>query len=213
MLQDLDSKITNSSDPKQPLRDALAGDAITPRLRLVLTSLLDDSWVDARFYCIAHYDVRFNLRVVLGKKLGVEAHQKMTGEDLAKYKYHIDLGGAGGTTWTGTIHKMSLPGVLFHHETSMRDSYFDDIKPWVHYIPVKENLSDLREKFKWAEAHPKECQRISAAASEWVKKFNTRAALLRHNYDMLAVKLKKTLDPSGSLLVPFKRAHPHLAPL
>jgi len=32
----------------------------------------------------------------------------------AKYKYHIDLGGGGGTTWTGTIEKLALP-VRFVH--------------------------------------------------------------------------------------------------
>lgn len=40
---------------------------------------------------------------------------------LAKYKYHIDIGGGGGTSWTGTIQKLALPGLLFHHETPTKD--------------------------------------------------------------------------------------------
>ncbi|CEG01852.1 Lipopolysaccharide-modifying protein [Ostreococcus tauri] len=190
------------------MRETLARNDITPRLRLVLNSLLDNSWIDAKFFCVARYDSRFPLRVKLGKELRVEADRKMTGDDLAKYRYHIDLGGAGGTTWTGTIHKMSLPGVLFHHETAMRDSYFDSIKPWVHYIPVAEDLRDLRQKFDWAQANPQKCKQISAAASAWVKAFNTRRALLRHNYNTLAVNLAKTIDPSKKHLVPFEKAHP-----
>lgn len=31
-------------------------------------------------------------------------------KDLAKYKYQIDLGGGGGTTWSGTWHKLAMPG-------------------------------------------------------------------------------------------------------
>ena len=39
----------------------------------------------------------------------------------AKYKYHIDLAGGGGTTWTGTMQKLALPGLLFHHVTPTKD--------------------------------------------------------------------------------------------
>ena len=37
--------------------------------------------------------------------------------EQAKFKYHIDLGGGGGTTWTVTIEKLAMPGLLFHHMT------------------------------------------------------------------------------------------------
>jgi len=38
------------------------------------------------------------------------AGEYLNGTQLAKYKYHIDLGGGGGTTWTGTVNKLGLPG-------------------------------------------------------------------------------------------------------
>jgi hypothetical protein len=85
----------------------------------------------------------------------------MTISDHAKYKYHIDLGGGGGTTWTGTIQKLALPGVLFHHVTPTKDWFHDLLIPWEHYIPIKTDLSDLREKYEWAESHPEEARRIS----------------------------------------------------
>ena len=34
------------------------------------------------------------------ESIGVATGESMTMLELAKYKYHIDLGGAGGTTWT-----------------------------------------------------------------------------------------------------------------
>ena len=52
------------------------------------------------------------------KALGVDAAVRVTEEQLGKYKYQIDIGGAGGTTYTGTISKLSMPGVLLHHETA-----------------------------------------------------------------------------------------------
>ena len=59
-----------------------------------------------------------------------------------------------------------FPGLLFHHETLTKDFFHDEMKPYEHYVPVKMDLSDLREKFDWAEAHPEEAQRIAKAATE-----------------------------------------------
>ena len=94
-------------------------------------------------------------------------------EELSLYKYHIDLGGGGGTTWTGTLQKLALPGVLFHHVTPTKDFFHDLLEPWVHYIPIKEDISDLKEKMEWAEAHPEEAQRISEHATAFVRWWGT----------------------------------------
>ncbi|KAL7447989.1 hypothetical protein ACHAWC_000255, partial [Mediolabrus comicus] len=101
------------------------------------------------------------------------AGEYMNGLELAKYKYHIDLGGGGGTTWTGTTHKLGMPGLLFHHVTPTKDYIHDYIKPWVHYVPVQSDLTDLLEKLEWAESHPKEAKRISDNATELIKRLKT----------------------------------------
>jgi hypothetical protein len=101
------------------------------------------------------------------------AGEYMNGLELAKYKYHIDLGGGGGTTWTGTTHKLGMPGLLFHHVTPTKDYIHDYIKPFVHYVPVQSDLSDLLEKLEWAESHPKEAKRISDNATELIKRLKT----------------------------------------
>ncbi|KAL7527229.1 hypothetical protein ACHAXR_001857, partial [Thalassiosira sp. AJA248-18] len=107
---------------------------------------------------------------LLQDKFGISAiGQSMNMMEHARYKYHIDLGGGGGTTWTGTIEKLALPGVLFHHVTPSKDWFHDHLQPWVHYIPVATDLSDLREKYDWAEANPKEAQRIAEAGTEFAR--------------------------------------------
>ena len=47
-----------------------------------------------------------------------------------------------------------MPGLLFHHTTVTKDYIHDQMKPYVHYVPVKADLSDLKEKYDWAEANP-----------------------------------------------------------
>lgn len=59
-----------------------------------------------------------------------------------------------------------MPGLLFHHITPTRDYIHDQIHPWVHYVPVREDLTDLMEKLEWAETHQDEARRISENATE-----------------------------------------------
>mmetsp|Transcript_6900 Transcript_6900/g.15330 ORF Transcript_6900/g.15330 Transcript_6900/m.15330 type:complete len:553 (-) Transcript_6900:115-1773(-) len=201
-------------DTEEAFRALLGSSAITPRTRAVLMSRLDDSWIDARFansYFLTHpYAVVATERAQLGRRFNLDAQQPMSAAELAKYKYQIDLGGWGGTTWTGTIHKMTMPGCLFHHETTMKDSYFEDLVAYEHYIPVKEDLSDLRERFGEVEADPELCKRVSANAKAWVDRFLTRRGLLFHNYQKLAVPLGKVVDPYGKFLKPFNAVHAEL---
>jgi len=112
---------------------------------------------------------------VLQNEFGIAAiGEPMSMTEQARYKYHIDIGGGGGTTWTGTLEKLAMPGVLFHHVTPTKDWFHDHIQPWVHYIPVRSDLSDLRSKYEWAESNPKEAQRISENGTEFARYFGSQ---------------------------------------
>ncbi|KAL3794197.1 hypothetical protein HJC23_012904 [Cyclotella cryptica] len=115
-------------------------------------------------------------------------------QEQSKYKYHIDLGGGGGTTWTGTIEKLAMPGVLFHHVTPTTDYFYNRLIAWVHYIPVRADLSDLREKFDWAEAHPGEAQKIAAAGTEFAKWVGTVDGFATMYQEYLVDPLKQCLE-------------------
>lgn len=93
-----------------------------------------------------------------------------TVEQMAKFKYHLDLGGGQGTSWGGTMQKLALPGVLFHHNTGTVDWFHEHLVPWIHYIPVEEDLSDLHEKFLWAESHQHKVQEIARHSTEFVRR-------------------------------------------
>jgi len=197
------SEIASSANISQALHDMAFSTDIGPRLRAVLFSKLHPELIDAKFFSWGNQ----RDENVAAAKLGVDAVERLNEEALAKYKYHLDLGGGGGTTWSGLIPKLTMPGVLLHHETSMKDSYFDTLKPWVHYVPVAEDLHDVFEKISWCETHPEEARNISVNANDWVRDFRGLKSLLRHNYQALAIPLAKTLDPSGEMLLDFEAAH------
>jgi len=123
-----------------------------------LSSLLSkDPWIDAKF----PGEGGLNMRKAFQQK-GLN----VTGEYMSpmvqmNYKYLIDFGGGGGTTWKGTIDKLNLPGLLMHHETSMKDWYFELLKPMVNCLPVAWDLSNLKDQYIWAEDHPEEAKKIA----------------------------------------------------
>ena len=222
-------EMANFADGEQAIRQMLKADRLTPRGRLVLMSRLDaeSNWLDARFVnplmlsSAPHVPTMIGRAVVfqdetrrvLGEKFRLDSKPASTAE-IARYKYHVDVGGWGGTTWTATLSMLSMPGVLLHHETSMKDSYFDELTAWTHYIPVKEDLSDLREKYEWAESHEKECRQIVRNAHAWIRRFDSREGMLRHNYERLAKPLAEVLrvpDVENDFLLPFETVHADLA--
>jgi hypothetical protein len=79
--------------------------------------------------------------------------------DLVKYKYILDIDGMA-STWDATAWKMNSGSVLFKTDTGWRQWFYDDFLPWVHYIPVRDDFSDLDEKFEWCENHQPECEQI-----------------------------------------------------
>jgi hypothetical protein len=97
--------------------------------------------------------------------IGFATGEYMSLKTLAKFKYHIDLGGGGGTTWTGTVQKLAMPGLLFHHMTPTMDYIHHWMKPWTHYVPVNSDLKDLKRKFDWAEANPDKAKKIADAGT------------------------------------------------
>ena len=140
-------------------------------------------WIDARF--ITKHRTNEDRRWMQFLQAGADIADfqgdkqsfaaKKTSQEMAVHKYHLDIGGGGGTTWTGTYQKLALPGVLLHHETPSYDWYHEDLVPWVHYIPVKTDLADLRERYDWAQSHVEESFRISQRGTEFIRQMTTPA--------------------------------------
>lgn len=157
-------------------------------------------WIDAKFTVKSkvhgqHVEPKVDMFLPF-RDYGMQmtSEEMMSLADLSKYKYHIDIGGGGGTTWSGTIEKLAMPGVLFHHVTSSKDYYHDDLIPWVHYIPIKEDLSNLREMYDWAEANTEDARKISEAGTQYVKQQAT-PYVMKATYERYFIhSLKRVVD-------------------
>ena len=145
---------------RQGIPSDLQGEAwnCPPRLRAVLLSALEPDKFDCKF---SANNMRSPQSNCLENKLPMFDREKLYDNcDFEKFKFLLDIGGGGGTSWLSTFKFLAMPGVLFHHETAMRDSFYDDIKPWVHYVPIMEDMSDLKKQYIWAMNNPDEIKAI-----------------------------------------------------
>lgn len=96
--------------------------------------------------------------------------------DHTKYKYLIDVQGNG---YSGRIKMLMFSGrPLFIADRKWIEYWSTDVKPFVHYIPVKEDLSDLIDRLNWAELNPQKCVEIAENAKSYASNNLTREAAI-----------------------------------
>lgn len=100
--------------------------------------------------------------------------------DHTKYKYLIDVPGYGYSARVKLLLFTNRP--LFYVSRVYEEYFMKDLKPFVHYIPVMFDLSDLEEKYQWAERHPDKVQKIAANALAYAEEnLTSKAATLRYS--------------------------------
>jgi hypothetical protein len=77
--------------------------------------------------------------------------------DMVNYKYILDVDG-NSATWDATAWKLNSGSVIFKTESNWRQWFHDEYLPNVHYIEIKDDFSNLQEKFHWCENHQEECE-------------------------------------------------------
>eukprot|EP00545_Synedropsis_sp_CCMP1620_P013215 CAMPEP_0119006540 /NCGR_PEP_ID=MMETSP1176-20130426/2346_1 /TAXON_ID=265551 /ORGANISM="Synedropsis recta cf, Strain CCMP1620" /LENGTH=1101 /DNA_ID=CAMNT_0006958457 /DNA_START=62 /DNA_END=3368 /DNA_ORIENTATION=- len=131
--------------------------ALSAQAELLASSDNSTEWLDAKFVGPMRRETHDKF-----ESFGVQvAAEPLDPMQMSRYKYQLDLGGGGGTSWRGTVSKLRMPGVLLHHETPTMDWFYPNMKPFQHYIPINLDLSDLKAKYEWAEASPDRAQQIA----------------------------------------------------
>lgn len=95
------------------------------------------------------------------------SEESMSKEKMCEYKYLIDIDG-WSNTWDATIWKMLSGSVLLKVGSVWEQWYYDKLKEWIHYVPVKDDFSDLNEKIQWCIDNDDMCKNISENAYNFV---------------------------------------------
>lgn len=75
-----------------------------------------------------------------------------------KFKYFINL--PGHTYCTKIYTMLFCKRLIFYIEPKLKFEWENNLKPWIHYVPVKYDLSDLEERYEWAESNPEKAEEI-----------------------------------------------------
>lgn len=87
--------------------------------------------------------------------------------DWAQCKYQIDIDG-NTNAWSGLFYRL-LSGSAVLKVTSHQGFmqwYYDRLLPWINYVPVASDFSDLVDKVQWLRKHDGCAERIGQAGRE-----------------------------------------------
>lgn len=111
--------------------------------------------------------------------------------DHLLYKYQLLLDGVT-CTYPGTQWRLLCGCATFKQESDDVMWFFPLLQPWVHYIPIKHNLSDVFEKLLWAQRNDSAVHQIAQ---------NARAVALNNLMpEHIVLYCAKTLLKYASLL-------------
>ncbi len=151
---------------RSALRDLGRVDGVTPRMKLV--SLGNHDYNNTQLF-----DVGFASTHNFAKNNVSSLDYPTKGPiipfaEMQRYIAIIDIDGNGWSSRFPT--QLCLNSVSLKVEPRYPDYFVElQVKPGVHYIPIKADLSDLLEKTLWVILHPKESQQIVANARKWCR--------------------------------------------
>ncbi|BGP16588.1 hypothetical protein JCM10213_000498 [Rhodosporidiobolus nylandii] len=94
-------------------------------------------------------------------------------EEQNQYKYLVDVDGNG---WSGRFHRLMSTNSLVLKQTLFPEWYSDMIQPWVHYVPISTDYSDLWTAMAFflgdengVGAHDEIAKEIAAEGKRWTE--------------------------------------------
>lgn len=100
----------------------------------------------------------------------------MSTQEQSAYKYILNVEGHVAAFRLG--YEMSFGSIILLVESEWKVWFSHMIHPWIHYVPVKADMSDLVEMVMWCEANQDRCQTIVKNALDFYHKYlGTRGIL------------------------------------
>ena len=89
--------------------------------------------------------------------------------DFMKYRAIIDIDSNGASTRFGPL--LCMNSVVIKIQPRFGSYWDHEVKPWVHYIPVEADLSDLKKQVAFAVSNrnQKQMQQIIHNANAWCR--------------------------------------------
>jgi len=146
-----------------------------PRGRLVWATRMYPKGIDARFVRSEHLSMDPGLEAFLEDE-GLIG-ERMQEIDQVQYKYAISVEGDSAPDrlywqlFSGSVVLVpDGPWQVFAAHTLLR--------PYVHFVPLRYDLSDLVDKVTWLQAHDEEAQAIAENAARFARRYFTHDGIV-----------------------------------
>jgi hypothetical protein len=95
---------------------------------------------------------------------------RMEISEMLKYKYLLSI--EGNDVATNLKWALSSQSLVIMPKPRVESWFCESLlKPYVHYVPVKDDFSDLLEIKKWCDQNPKKCKEIIQNANKYTRAF------------------------------------------
>lgn len=101
----------------------------------------------------------------------------LTYSEQSKYKYIIHIDGHV-SAFRLSSELGIINSVVLLVESKWKLWYSDLLKPYVHYIPIKKDLSDIYKQIKWCKLNDDKCKQISLNANKFYETYLQKNGIL-----------------------------------
>ena len=117
----------------------------------------------------------------------------ITREEQVYYKYIMDIDG-NASTYDATAWKLNSNSIIFKPKSGWTQWFYDEYcSPNKYFIEIKDDFSDLAEKFEWCESHPTECMQIISNCRKLFQRIYAFSAVIDNTVDAI---LTLNLEPN-----------------
>lgn len=152
----------------------------SPRFKLVTYAHKNPAAIDALFadIAISCNDVQswLNTHNYVGDYVSIADH--------IRYKYQIQIDGFTAA-WARMYWQLFSNALMLKQESDNIQWYYHTLKPYVHYIPLSNDMSDIAEKIDWAEHNAVDVQQIIKNANTFARENLTYADMLYYLHTLL----------------------------
>lgn len=103
------------------------------------------------------------LAALTGEPLDVRIGEHIARREQLRHQLIVDLDGHA-RTWDAWFWKMRGGSTVLAQDSVWVSFFSEQFEPWVHFVPLANDLSDLETQLRWCWGNERECRRIASRA-------------------------------------------------
>lgn len=102
---------------------------------------------------------------------------------MSQYKYILNIDGS--VTAFRISAELAFGSVILKVDSDYKIWYLDLLKAYIHYIPIKKDLSDLKEKIEWCKENQDKCRQIGINGRKFYLDYINKDKMMDYIQDTL----------------------------